>query len=79
MENLRRYHAYTKRIWDLTHKVFLEKSLHDWRTYASRETLGSLLRLGSIDTMRTMHRANASFFKDPRCFSLSTLRHLQRV
>lgn len=70
MENLRRYHAYTKRIWDLTHKVFLEKSLHDWRTYASRETLGSLLRLGSIDTMRTMHRANASFFKDPRMLQL---------
>jgi hypothetical protein len=28
------------------------------------------LRLGSIDTMRTMHRANASFFKDPRMLQL---------
>lgn len=69
-KDLERYHAYTKRIWELTHKVFLEKSLHDWRTYASRGTLGSALRLGSIDTMRTMHRANAAYFKDPRMLQL---------
>ncbi|MDD3940903.1 MAG: phytoene desaturase family protein [Sphaerochaetaceae bacterium] len=64
------YHAYAKRIWDLTHEVFLEHSLHAFATYASKKTLGSLLRIGSIDALRTMHTANAKSFTDPRMVQL---------
>ncbi|MDY0289383.1 MAG: phytoene desaturase family protein [Sphaerochaeta sp.] len=69
-DELKRYFAYAKRIWDTTHGVFLEKSLHSWKTFASRETLHSLARIGSIDALRSMHKANASFFRDPRLVQL---------
>lgn len=69
-EELQAHFAYTKKIWDLTHAVFLEKSLHSWKTFASRKTLHSLLRIGAIDPLRSMHKANASFFRDPRLVQL---------
>jgi phytoene desaturase len=65
-----RYFSYAKKIWDLTHHVFLEQSLHRPKTYFSRDTLHSFLRLGSIDLRRSMHTANAHFFKDPRMVQL---------
>lgn len=68
-EQLQAHFVYTKRIWDLTHGIFLEKSLHSWKTFASRETLHSL-RIGSIDPLRSMHKANASFFTDTRLVQL---------
>ncbi len=69
-KELLRYYSYTKKIWDLTHEIFLEKSLHDTRTYLNRRTLSSLLQFKAIDTMRSMHKANATFFKDPRMIQL---------
>jgi len=67
---VQRYFAYARRIWDITHNVFLERSLHRFSTYCSIETLHSLLRIGSIDLGRTMHRANEHFFSDPRMVQL---------
>ncbi len=64
------YFSYSKKIYDLTHSIFLEKSLHRLSTYLSRETLASLLRFFLIDPLRTMDRANRSFFKDPRMVQL---------
>lgn len=69
-EELRSYFSRGKRIWDTTHRVFLEQSLHAWSTYLSKETFGSLLRIGSIDMHRSMHKANASSFSDPRMIQL---------
>jgi phytoene desaturase len=57
---------YSKKIYNITHKVFLEQSLHRLKTYLSWDTVKSMLRLSQIDAMRTMHRANKSFFKDER-------------
>jgi diapolycopene oxygenase len=65
-----RYFSYSKRIYDLTHHIFLEQSLHRVSTYTSWKTLSSLLRLFSIDPLRTMDRANRSFFRDPRMVQL---------
>lgn len=65
-----RYFAYTKRIWDLTHHVFLEQSLHRVKTYLSKATLHSLVHIFSIDIMRSMHQANTQFFKDSRMVQL---------
>lgn len=65
-----RYFSYARRIWDITHKVFLEQSLHRPSTYCSTGTLRSLLRLGQIDLGRTMHQANEHFFKDRRMVQL---------
>ncbi|NBK22427.1 MAG: phytoene desaturase [Spirochaetia bacterium] len=69
-EELTAYFTYSKRIWDLTHSIFLEQSLHSWKTYASRKTLHSLMHIGSIDPFRSMHTANASFFRDPHMVQL---------
>ena len=65
-----RYFSYARGIWDITHKVFLEQSLHRLSTYCSTETIHSLLRLGRIDLGRTMHQANEHFFRDRRMVQL---------
>jgi phytoene desaturase len=69
-QEVERYFSYAKKIWDLTHRVFLEQSLHRMKTYVSRDTWHSLLHLGSIDLGRSMHTANAHFFTDPRMVQL---------
>ncbi|MBW4891262.1 phytoene desaturase [Mucilaginibacter sp. HMF5004] len=62
-------HGYFKNssaIYGITNHVFLERSLHRLKTYLRWDTLCSVLRLPRIDALRTMHRANQSFFKDKR-------------
>jgi len=53
-------------IYRLTHKVFLERSLHRLKTYIGADALRALLRLPQIDTNRTMHRANESLLKSEK-------------
>lgn len=53
-------------IYDITHEVFLEKSLHLLNTYTNVNTTKSFLRFGEIDAFRTMAKANQSFFTDPK-------------
>ncbi|MCD8741096.1 phytoene desaturase [Mucilaginibacter roseus] len=65
-ENLRRYADNSRRIYDITNHVFLERSLHRLSTYLRWPTIKSILRLPGIDAMRSMHKANNSFFKDKR-------------
>ncbi|MCC8410350.1 phytoene desaturase [Mucilaginibacter sp. UR6-1] len=64
--NIRKYAANSRRIYDITNHVFLERSLHRLSTYLRWPTLKSILRLPGIDSMRNMHKANATFFKDKR-------------
>ncbi|WP_207424782.1 1-hydroxycarotenoid 3,4-desaturase CrtD [Desertivirga brevis] len=60
----------SEEIYEITHHVFLEKSLHKVRTYLSTATLNSLLKIGKIDSMRSMNEANESYFIDPRTTQL---------
>jgi len=53
-------------IYHITHKVFLERSLHLLKNYFKWDTIRSIFRLPHIDAARTMHQANKSFFKDKR-------------
>jgi len=53
-------------IYNITHEVFLEKSLHLLNTYTNVNTAKSFLRFGEIDAFRTMAKANQSFFTDPK-------------
>ena len=55
---------------DITSHVFLEKSLHKLSTFLAPETIRSILQLHRIDAFRSMHRANASYFRDPRVVQL---------
>lgn len=56
----------SKKIYDITNHVFLEKSLHQFSTYFNLKTLKSILKLPHIDAFRSMAKANASFFSDPK-------------
>ncbi|MES2269202.1 MAG: 1-hydroxycarotenoid 3,4-desaturase CrtD [Bacteroidota bacterium] len=53
-------------IYGITNHVFLERSLHQLKTYLRWDTLKSILRFPKIDPFRTMHKANAAGFKDAR-------------
>jgi len=65
-----RHMAYSADIYQITHKVFLEQSLHRLKTWLNLSTLRSMLRLPKIDALRSMHSANKSFFKDKRVVQL---------
>ncbi|MBK0377911.1 1-hydroxycarotenoid 3,4-desaturase CrtD [Mucilaginibacter segetis] len=58
--------AHSRDIYTITNHVFLERSLHRLQTYLRWDTLRSVFKLPRIDAMRTMHKANSSFFKDSR-------------
>ncbi len=60
----------SREIYDITSHVFLDRSLHRWQTYARWDTFKSLLRLGRIDSFRSMHAANEARFRDPRVVQL---------
>lgn len=53
-------------IYEITHEVFLEKSLHLLSTFLRKNTAKSFLRFHEIDAFRTMDKANAAFFSDEK-------------
>ncbi len=65
-ERVLRFLAHSRRIYDITARLFLERSLHDRRTYLQRGFWKSLVRLPHIDALRTMNGATEHFFRDPR-------------
>jgi phytoene desaturase len=65
-ETIKKYLENSKRIYQITNHVFLEKSLHRLKTYLSWQTLKSILRLPQIDAFRSMHQANHAFFTDKK-------------
>ncbi len=68
--NVLRYLEHARRVDDTASELFLWKSLHDRRTYASALFWKSLLKVGRIDSLRTLNRANESFFRDSRVVQL---------
>jgi phytoene desaturase len=65
-ENIKKHAANSAKIYRITNPVFLERSLHQLKTYLRWDTVRSIFRLPQIDAMRTMHKANSSLFKDER-------------
>jgi phytoene desaturase len=64
--SIKRYANNSRKIYNITNHVFLERSLHQIKTYLSLSAIRSIFRLPQIDAMRTMHKANTGFFKDER-------------
>ncbi|WP_439151730.1 1-hydroxycarotenoid 3,4-desaturase CrtD [Winogradskyella sp.] len=56
----------SKRKYDLTSSLFLEKSLHKTSTYLSKDTLKALFNVGSLDINTTLDKYNSNVFKDHR-------------
>jgi len=67
---IERYLKKSKTIYDVTHRVFLERTLHRIKSYLHWDTLKSIFRFGQIDAFRTLAKANQSFFKDDRIAQL---------
>lgn len=63
---LKSYYKNSRRIWNITSHVFLERSLHRLSTYLRWKTMQSILRLFQIDAFRSMHKANKAFFADKK-------------
>ncbi|MEM6342584.1 MAG: 1-hydroxycarotenoid 3,4-desaturase CrtD [Bacteroidota bacterium] len=57
-------------LYEITHHVFLERSLHRLATYLRWGTIKSILLLYKLDAFRTMEQANAQHFDDPRVAQL---------
>lgn len=64
---LHRYLAHARRVWNITHEVFLENSLHDfgalWKKSRFRKSLFQLSSIGAFSTMDTLHQ---KFFRSAK-------------
>lgn len=60
------YLSYAKRIYDLCSGLFLFSSFHEFDQLMEHRNDMKPSQVLSLDPFRTMHRANRSFFKDPR-------------
>ncbi len=56
--------------YDITVDIFLFNSLHKLRNYFHRRVLKGILLFHKVDAFTTMHRRNASRFRDPRVIQL---------
>lgn len=65
-ETLINYFDRSKKKYDLTASLFLEKSLHQISTYLNKDTLKAVLNIGSLDINTSLHNYNAEVFKDER-------------
>ncbi len=68
--SIKKHLANSRSIYQITNHVFLERSLHQLKTFLRWDTVRSILRLPQIDAMRTMHKANKNFFKDEHLIQL---------
>jgi len=69
-KKIKDYLKYSQKIYDLTAELFLEKSFQEWDTFFNKTAFKAFFQLHKIDSMRTMHNANESFFTDPKTVQL---------
>ena len=65
-KELEKYLDKSKRKYDLTAPVFLEKSLHKSQTYLSMETVRSFFLAHNLDITKSLHETNTKNFKDKK-------------
>jgi phytoene desaturase len=69
-EDVMNYFSYCKKIYDNSGELFLFKSLSEPSTFFNKNAFRSLLNIRTLDTNRSMHEANSSFFKDPKTIQI---------
>ncbi|MAD97338.1 MAG: phytoene dehydrogenase [Flavobacteriaceae bacterium] len=60
------YFDSSKKKYDLTASLFLEKSLHRKSTYLSKDTIKAILSVGALDINTNLHQHNSKRFSDKR-------------
>jgi diapolycopene oxygenase len=68
-ESLIRYLDHGRRIYDATARLFLFQSIQE-SLFHGGVSLSDLPAVSRLDAARSLHRANGSFFKDPRLIQL---------
>jgi phytoene desaturase len=51
-------------------KQFLEKSLHNWKGFVSKETVKAIFKIPQLGINKTLHEANRKSFRDPKLVQL---------
>lgn len=69
-DDIKKYLNYCKNIYDLSADLFLFKSFSEKKNFISKKAIKTLLNIKNLDTHRTMHEANSSFFKDDKTIQL---------
>ncbi len=69
-EQLDPFLKYSKRIYDITHDLFVTHPVHELSTLYKIKTWTSLLRFWQIDPFRTVHQSTKRFFDDDRLVQL---------
>ncbi|ARV10626.1 phytoene dehydrogenase [Winogradskyella sp. PC-19] len=65
-EDIKEYFKQSKKKYDLTASLFLEKSLHKVITYLSKGTLKAIFNINSLDIDSTLDTYNSKMLKDNR-------------
>ena len=60
----------SKKKYDLTAPLFLEKSLHKTKTYFSKKTVQAIFQLGQLDINSTLHQTNKASFSNEKLIQL---------
>ncbi len=69
-EEVLEYLDQSQKKYDLTSRLFLEKSLHKIQTYLSNDTIKAILNLRSLHINSTLHTYNRKKFDDERLVQL---------
>ena len=64
------YFSRSKKKYELTSTLFLEKSLHKFSTYFTKDTIKAIFNINSLDINSTLHDYNTKSFKDSRLVQL---------
>ena len=67
---VQRHLELSRRVFEWTRPVFLERSLHEWATYRDGAVWGLVRRLGALPLLGSLHRRNARRLKHPHLVQL---------
>lgn len=71
LQRISRYFSYCKTIYDLTADIFMFSPFHEWKDMITdRDKWAKIFEMYKMDPLRSMHRANKWFFKDPKLLQL---------
>ena len=69
-DQLLHYFDRSKKKYELTSSLFLEKSLHKFSTYFTKKTVKAIFNINSLNINSTLHDYNAKSFDDSRLVQL---------
>lgn len=69
-ERLEKHLAHSELLWESTSTLFMERSLHQWDTYFSKEVVTAASNLHRLNLLRSMHEVNAKALKNEKLTQL---------